>query len=401
MNIEQKKIQKRISLVIFFLLFISYSHFLQDTNNWNPVTRVALGISMIEDGSLNINKFRPITKDMAYYEKNYYSDKAPGMTFSALPAIALSILYLDSKVQDYKWITNQRKVTNYFVFVMQIATIFTSALLTALAAVALYLVAIRLGAGVEGAVFGALAFGLATPAWGWATVFFGHVSAGSYLFLGLVIIIYLLKSHRSKGIEIAAGFCAGALLTWAVVIEYTSAPASAIIAIYGLACAWKWERARFLKVLCAAVSGYVIFILPLLIYNYMVYDDLFTSGYRFHSTFAETKVGFYGIKSPKLPVIVRLLFGMKRGIIWLSPLLLFVPYAIYRQWKIPGQRGLVITIILIAMYYFLWNSGYIYWTGGSTTGPRFLTPVLPFLCLPLAILWAKAGNYLKVCFSSS
>ncbi len=118
------------------------------------------------------------TVDIALYQGNYYSDKAPGMAFSALPAISASKLYLDSNRHNYKWINDNGKVTSSFVFVALIATIATSGLLTALAGAALFFVAIKLGAGPGGA-FGALAFGLATPAWGWSTAFFGHAPAGS------------------------------------------------------------------------------------------------------------------------------------------------------------------------------------------------------------------------------
>jgi len=210
-----------------------------------------------------------------------------------------------------------------------------------------------------------------------------------------VAILYLLYSSKPRSSEAALGFIAGALLSWAVVIEYTSAPASAVIAIYGLVCAWQWGRERLLRVVAWAAAGAFIFILPLIIYNYAVFGSLFDSGYRYHTTFTGTKEGFYGIDSPRVRVVGRLLLGIKRGILWLSPLLLFVPYALYRQWKMPRMKGISLITIIIALYYLLWNSGYIYWTGGSTTGPRFLTPILPFVCLSLGILWSRAGKYLR------
>jgi len=389
--------KNRIGIAIFIMLFVSYSYFLQDPWNWNSIPRIALGISLIEDGTLNIDEFQDVTGDRSYYEGHVYSDKAPGMTFTSLPFIAASISYLNSYHKHYKWINiKSNEVTPSFVFVTQIATIFTSGLLTAIAAVALFFVALKLGASLGGATFGALAYGLATPAWGWATAFYGHASAASCLFLGLVAILYMLDASKSRSSEAALGFIAGALLSWAVVIEYTSAPASAVIAIYGLVCAWQWERGRFLTVLAWAVAGAFIFILPLIIYNYAVFGTLFDSGYRYHTTFTGTKEGFYGIESPRIQITGRLLLGIKRGIFWLSPLLLFVPYALYRQWKIPGVKGLSLTIIVIALYYLFWNSGYVYWTGGSATGPRFLTPILPFVSLSLGILWSKAGKYLRV-----
>ena len=191
------------------------------------------------------------------------------------------------------------------------------------------------------------------------------------------------------------GFVSGALLSWAVVIEYATAPASAVIAIYGLASALRWERGRFIRVFLSAFVGAVLFILPLLIYNYAAYGNIFTSGYGNLISFPGMEQGFYGIGYPRVEILAKLLVGIQKGIFWLSPLLLFVPLALYKQWKTPGQKGLAITIIAVTLYYFLWNSGYAYWTGGGSTGPRHITPILPFVCLPLAFLWAKAGKNLR------
>ncbi len=393
---EQNKIKNRIGITIFVLLFFSYCYFLQNPRNANTLPRIALGISLIENGSLNINKFHKNTHDKAYYKGNYYSDKAPGLAFSAIPAIAASKLYLDSAKGDYKWLKQEGGISSAFVFVTQFATIATSGFMTALAALALYFVAIRWGAGLGGATFGALAYGLATPAWGWATFFFGHASAAACLFLGLVSIMYLLDLPSAKRRDVVLGFVSGALLSWAVVIEYATAPASAVIAIYGLASALRWERGRFIRVFLSAFAGAVLFILPLLIYHYAAYENIFTSGYGYTVFHPGQKEGFYGIRLPGVGVLVRLLVGIQKGILWFSPLLLFVPLALYKLWKTPGKKGLVITIIAVSSYYFLMNSGYAYWTGGGSTGPRHITPILPFICLPLAFLWTKAGKKLKL-----
>lgn len=350
---------------------------------------------MIEDGSLNINKFHFPTGDKAFYQGNYYSDKAPGMTFGAIPAIVASKLVLDSTRENYKWINNKKNITFSFIFVQQFATIATSGLMTALAALGLYFVVLKMGAGLTAATFGALAYGFATPAWGWATVFFGHASAAACLFLGFVSIIYLRDLPSANRRDISLGFISGALLSWAIVIEYTSAPASAIIAIYGLVIASGWERQRFIRVLLSAFIGACIFILPLLIYKYVIYGNIFSSGYEYTVFFPGMKDGYFGIVAPKLEVLFKLLFSPNKGLFWFSPLLLLVPLAIYRLWIAPKHKGLVVTIVAITLYYFIWNSGYIYWTGGGSLGPRYLTPVLPFLCLSLALLWANCSRISK------
>jgi len=61
-------------------------------NPWsaNSRTRMALALSLIEDGSVNINKYEQITIDKSFYYGSYYADKAPGYTFTAMPAVHLS-----------------------------------------------------------------------------------------------------------------------------------------------------------------------------------------------------------------------------------------------------------------------------------------------------------------------
>ena len=52
-------------------------------------------------------------------------------------------------------------------------------------------------------------------------------------------------------------------------------------------------------------------------------------------------------------------------------------------------------VIALAVYYLLVNSAYHYWHGGFSTGPRHLTPIIPFLCLPLSLVWTNARSTYK------
>jgi hypothetical protein len=55
---------------------------------------------------------------------------------------------------------------------------------------------------------------------------------------------------------------------------------------------------------------------------------------------------------------------------------------------------LVLCLAVIG-YYFLLNASYFYWDGGSSTGPRHVTPALPFMVLPLLWFWIAAGPWLR------
>lgn len=393
------KAVKRIAWAIFVMLFVSYCYFIQNPSNWNSIPRVALALSIIEDGSLAIDKYRLSTGDLAFYNGRFYSDKAPGLTFMSLPAIAAARLYLISSYEDTTWLGYDGNVTLSFVFLEQWAIMITSALVTALTAVAVFYVSLRLGAGLPGAVFAALSYGLATPAWGWATAFFGHNPAGGFLFLGFAAVFYLSRPTEDARRDMILGFAAGALLSWAVVIEYTSAPVSAFIAVYGIASARKWPRERIVRILVPALAGALVFIAPLLLYNHAVTGSMFETAYKQQTSFPRMGEGFYGLELGSLQhmahVLVSILFRREYGLFWLSPLLLAAPLGLYAMWRTPGVRAAAVLLTTVPLYYLLWNSTYVYWAAGGTTGPRYLVPMLPFLCLPLSLLWEHAGRILR------
>jgi hypothetical protein len=92
---------------------------------------------------------------------------------------------------------------------------------------------------------------------------------------------------------------------------------------------------------------------------------------------------------PSLHVLYEITFGVHRGIVLLCPLLLLVPVALAQAARRPSERGLVLTLGLIVVYYPMLNSSYFYWNGGWSTGPRHIVAMLPFACLILGFLWTS------------
>ena len=85
-----RKTAMSIAAALFIMLYISYCYFLQNPYNWNSVPRIALALSVIENGTLDITEYKPATGDIAIYKGKLYSDKAPGMSFMAIPFIAVT-----------------------------------------------------------------------------------------------------------------------------------------------------------------------------------------------------------------------------------------------------------------------------------------------------------------------
>jgi hypothetical protein len=269
-------------------------------------------------------------------------------------------------------------------------------LLTAAAAAALYVLSRRLGAGREASLFGALGYALCTPAFGWATVFFGHGVAGACLFLGFALMVFATAPGRCGARRLGMGFLAGTFLGWSVVVEFTSVPAALIIAAVGC---WRLHRlpvARKGGLPAAVLCGSAVAALPFAVYNLLAFGSVTHLGYSDVVGFDGMRIGLFGVSLPRADVAVALLLGARRGILWIAPLLLVVPFAWYAAFR---RFGLPLTAALVAipLAYLLINSGYAYWDGGQSTGPRHITPMLPFIGLALAAFWDFASRRLRAC----
>src|SRR5262249_17994843 len=80
---------RRILLVLFPLFFLTYAYGRQTPANANAVSRIALALAILDEGKLSIDRYEAATCDKAIINGHYYSDKAPGLSFASLPALAV------------------------------------------------------------------------------------------------------------------------------------------------------------------------------------------------------------------------------------------------------------------------------------------------------------------------
>ena len=79
---------RRVWQAVFVLLFLTYAYCRQSPSDSNALTRTALAVAILEDGTACIDKYQAATCDKAFFAGHYYPDKAPGLSFAALPSIA-------------------------------------------------------------------------------------------------------------------------------------------------------------------------------------------------------------------------------------------------------------------------------------------------------------------------
>jgi hypothetical protein len=372
-------------LAVAVLLGLAYAWFYQG-GGWNQNTRFALVRSIIEQGTLRIDdtavvRGRPVSGDLARLDGHLYSDKAPGASFTAVPAVLVAGAF----VRDP---TSREGLAA----LSWVATLAAAGLPTIAAALLVLHLAMAFGCGRAAGVFAALAFGLATPAWGYATLLFGHALAGACLLASFAAAVELERrgsAARDWGLGLAVGLGAG----WATVTEYPCAVPAAMLALLAVAGANDVDRGAGRRARAAAgvAVGALACIAVLAAYNAAAFGSPFTLGYTHEAgDFEGMKQGFLGLGWPKTHVLGEILFGRYRGLFFHAPVLIAAPVGLVLLVLSPSSRRPALAAIAIVAYFLLLNSAYFYWFGGAIYGPRHLAPALPFLALGLAAAWERA-----------
>lgn len=361
--------------IVFLLTLVAVANFApHDPGNPQQVTRFGLALALSE-GRVDIDRFADLTVDIASYDGHLYADKPPGLSMLAVPGILAAKAALG--MPGDAWPLTQQQ----FYLLMKAAAVSTVGVLAALAAAMLYLLALRLGASEAGALLASCTLGLGTLFMPWATAYFAHVATGSILLLAVTLIVSARGGSR-RWVAPVLGLVLGVGLT----IDLMAAPAVGLIALFYIVD----NREEWLSRLIGGMAGGLLGIAPLLFYNWLAFDSPFRLGYSQVVGFEGMKQGLFGLTSPSPTVAWEVLFGLHRGLLPLSPILVLVPIGWGMMWKRPELRALVMVSLGVAACFVLLNASYFYWDGGSSTGPRHLIAMLPVLSIALAFAWPKS-----------
>jgi hypothetical protein len=365
-------------------LALAYGYFIYTGENYNLNSRLGLTYALVEEGRLSIDTYHDRegtrTGDKALFEGHYYTDKAIGS--SVLAALAYAPLRLVARAAHVDLKPHQ------WAYLLNLGI---NALPAAMVGGLMWLLCAALTGETLRSGWAAASIALGTMWWPFSTVLFGHVLAAGFLF-GAFLIAWRMREHPMMS-RACWRWLLGTLLGWAVITEYTTAPAAAGIGCYVL---WVTRRHRtghgaqaWLTVLAGAA-------LPLglqLLNNALCFGSPWTNAYH-HFARPDIQAGMrhamVGIGWPRLEVLYYLTVHPVRGLFIQSPVLLaaVAGYAwLLRdvRWRAEGCLSLGLLSAFLLM-----NAGFVWWTGGASFGPRYLIPMLPFLCLPLAALPRRA-----------
>ncbi len=376
-----------IRIVLFLLIWASCSWFGSWEMNTNNAIRLYATLAIVEHGEATIDQFDAATSDKARFGRHLYLDKAPGTSLMALPAVAAMHVLSPARSSDYQLVTGSGDFARFIRVRTRLAVATGPAVLTAMAAVLLFDIALGMTGSPAAALAAAVAYGLGTPAWGWSTSILGHAPLAA---LYIVALWAALRATTDEPTRRWAAFLLGLALGWAVVIEYPAVIAGSVIALWA---AWRaWRRPDRNTILGLAVLGGLIGILPLFAYNLFAFGNPFQLGYEGVVGFDGMSQGVFGIGFPDLGVLWRITLGQQRGLFWFAPVLLLGLWGIALMMRERRTRDLGLVILAVTAITLLVNAGYFYWDGGYSTGPRHSVPIVGVLSLGVAMAWTKRGH---------
>jgi hypothetical protein len=375
---ETERLDKRIENTLFATSFFTYAYFYQAADQ-STADRFDFLRAVLEHHTLWIDGFCGYnTADIISIGGHYYSVKAPGTSLTAM--IPWSFLMwllapISTRNEPLFW-----ALATYFSIVL------TVSLLVSILVVVMYRLGKALGATPGKSAAIALIMAFATILFPYATEMTGEPVAAVCL-MSSFYLLFTFGNEPNPKRAMFAGFLAG----WAVLNNFPSFLVSAALTIYALAKLPKWRFVMAFVVGAGFVAGI------LMLYNWTAFGSpLFMSseGYKLpeNTQFPEQAVGFVGLTYPKIRNLWNTLFDPQRGLFFCNPVLLLIIPGLVYFWR-SGRRAECLMVMEAILAFVLFNSSYgesiVSWGGGTATGPRQVTPAMPFFALALIFLPAS------------
>jgi len=379
--------------VLFLMIFLSTVYTFPRWADWNQNSRLDLVLALVEQGTFQIDAFVENTGDYARVNGHYYSDKAPGLAFAAVPVYALLHQVLIAPLTEPLTRILERSpafratlnpagtgVSPWKVR-FALAQVILSAIVVALPSAAIAF-------GLHGFLrhrFGThpatwiipLVYGLATPAFAYANLFVAHQFAAALLMAAFAIAWGIRRGLIGEGWLAPLGF----LLAYAAISEYPTVLIGGAIALYGLG-GWREGVSRLARRTFRLAAGGIPPLLLAAWHNTVVFGSPFELGYAYSALWQEVhRQGFFSLRGPSLEALWGITFSPYRGLFFRSPFLLLGFIGLVRMLRDPEWRAEGRLAAWAALSFLAFNASSVMWDGGFAVGPRYLLPMVPFLTL--------------------
>src|SRR6266496_1301625 len=273
----------------FFLLSIYFTGLFPPFGNPNELSRLEAVYAFVEQGTFSFDGAIPVLgnhEDKAVSGGHFYSNKAPGLAFAAIPVYRALRVFFPAP-------TSSSDTVFVLLRILTISLLFS---------IALARLAARLApAPGAGMVVFAAAFG--TPVLFYGRSFFGHAWTAALLFLSWDLVRQREERFPAGGAPLLAA-AAGLLAGWAAISEYTAAPLAVLLALRMATCGSPRALSFF-------AAGAAIPLLLLLSYDAACFGSpwVLSSAREAHRSFADLAgKGLFGFGHPSPRIAWAYLF---------------------------------------------------------------------------------------------
>ncbi|HEY4690062.1 MAG TPA: hypothetical protein VIK33_12175 [Anaerolineae bacterium] len=390
-------------LWLALLLLICYSYFFPRWADWGVNSKMDLTLAIVDEGTFAIDHYYQNTGDYAVYKGHYYSDKAPGASFLAVPVYAAfkavvgtSLLdpLIDGLARNPAMLDTLRQegtglLTDkvYFAMALYGVTFFVMALPSAVLGYILYQF---LGYFIQNRRARALIiilYGLGTIAFPYSQTLNGRQVSACLTMAAFYMLFRMKRGELSQRYL----WLVGLLMGYVVITDYPSV--LILLALFAYAVSFLRSPRRVLPLILAGIPPVVL----LAAYNLSIFETPLPVGYKYSALYQDLhSQGLISITYPRLETMYGLTFSPFRGLFFISPaLLLAVPGFVYwfrqRRWR--AEWWVCFGSVISS---FLFYASSVMWWGGFAVGPAYLAAMIPYLVIPLAFFADRHGQSKKM-----
>jgi hypothetical protein len=401
-EVAAKDRRESIGLTFFWLVVLAYAYFIPSSLDWNTESHLYPAFSIVDHHTLSIDRYQAGLGDKSYARGHYYSDKAPGLSFLAVPVYAALRLVLPS-VRGHQYILYKHLgyyISQDMVYLRYAITYLLVIMPSAAMVWLLWLFLARISGREGWSLLLAAVYALGTIAYVYSTWFFSHQIAAVLLFLSFLLLFLHVRYKPLDGRTMLLTALAGLFAGLAIISEYPTAVIVACIGVYLLVVA----RDR-LQTAVIFIGAMIPMAALAVTYNVLAFGKPFATGYNYvnsawyHSharggLFGLSDPSSYGVQAPSLYSLWQITFGTYRGIFLMSPVLLLAFVGAFFMWRRKEVRPEFWLCVAVVVLYFLVDASRGVdqngWSGGSSVASRHLTPMLPFMIVPIVFGFRRA-----------
>jgi hypothetical protein len=316
--------------------------------------------------------------DVAGADGRRYSQYGPGQSFAAVPWVAAGLLVGNTFPKDQAGYPLRLILGSFNALV-------AAGICGLLAALGMSLGYSRGASLLLGAT---LAF--STYLWPHSRTFFSEPLTALLMLGSFYLLVHerhMPAGEKGMALQMAAS---GALLALVLAIKVQYAVAIPAFGVYLLWSAFSprldgdlaVQRTRPVTRMVTWVVGFVLGLIPLMLYNWSVFGNPLLTGYG-----TDLRATF---KTPLGEGVYGLLLSPGKGLVWYAPPVLLAAWGLWRFAR--KHRAEAVFVLLLGASIVTLFALYAFWHGDGSWGPRYLIPFLPFALLPAVALFDGLGS---------